>query len=199
MKKTAYRSSGGSKVEAQKLIHNLLGRTVEVIEAKKPFGCRVCQHHYIAGSECDPFNCSIANGAKDHPDVLVAIVLQCVTYILFKSDPDHLHRYDNRGQIRRVIKPEKLISRHDASKLQIPPGGIDVILYPYPASSRLVRNKTRTQNAKTRKVKAESAQRNKDKTKRRRYCKSISSVRKNMLSSFIVGAMSGANKRPINL
>jgi len=187
------------RLKAQDIILDMLGETVEVVEAKKPFGFRVCPRHYVVGTECDPINCTLANAMKEHPDVSAAIVLQCVSYILFKSDPKHLHRYDNRGTLHRVVKPEKLIAHHDTGKLQIPSTGLDVIIYPSPSKDRLVRNKTKAQIARARQEKADSARRNKDKPKRRRYRKSISSIRKNMLSSFIVGAMSAANKKRVSL
>lgn len=187
-----------TKTEAQNLVNGLFGRTVDVIEATKPLGFRVRPEHYVVGTECDPINCTLANAIKDRPDVLTAIVLLTVSYVLFKDDPDRLHRFDNRGKLKRVLPTMKLIKGHDAkAQLAIPPAGFDVILFPNPPVNRLIKNRTASEVAATRKMKRESKRRTDGKTKRRNYRRSVSGLRQNVLSAFIVGAMSNKTEKNV--
>lgn len=176
------------RVIAKNLLEQRIGKTITIDDAKEPLHLRALEKHYVRGTECDPWNCTIANAAKDRPDVAFCMVWQTVAYVVFKNDLTVARRYDMRGSVHRIIQPEKLVKRHDNKTMKIPPGGFDITLIKPPTNRRLLASMTPAERVRFQKTKRASSERRKGKEPKRRYRRSISSVRKNVLSAFLAGA-----------
>ena len=160
------------------MMMEFLGRKVTVVDSTEDLYAKILPRDYVAGTECDPFNCTAANAIKRKPGVAAVKVLNAVSFVVFDDSPEVAVRYWNYGA---HLSAEKIVKRHDNKKLAIPDGGLDIRLKPPTSTNRLLRSMNKADAKKQRTQKNESAARRAKKRARgvppKKYRTSLSGIR----------------------
>ena len=132
------------------MMMEFLCRKVTVVDLTEDLYARILPRDYVAGTECDPFNCTAANAIKRKPGVAAVKVLNAVSFVVFDDSPEVAVRYWNYG----AHSSRKTVKRHDNKKLAISDGGLDIRLKPPTSTNRLLRsmNKADAKNSEHKKT-----------------------------------------------